>query len=405
MIRSGIVLLLLINSLSLWSQETTMFIPQQYEGVLGGVERLEDIQFYAYPYEFNVVDVRDMKLKYPELEVPDTVEIIIPEFPNFSDITLLMAILREAGSESKLLIWIAGDYERDRVTLYVDETLDRDFTNDGRPKTIRGGKDPISIKVYPYGKKNRSRELKIGVPERNNPIDNAVRELGNFSLLDMTNRFSVGVHAGFGGGKLNYSLDNFDTGFPIWYNVSLAEVQFGLSLNYHFKRLRLGLKGTYQNIKQYTSYYNVRIGEPQVLINPLTNEKTYRENVATENNLDIHSRTRYQLGMIAGLRINLSRYVELQPTITMGYLFYNSGAYISNKFVEPQQIYTHKKDRFVEGGLRFEFITGRLKSLSLGINYNLVNWDPEGFSESFNGDNFQKEYATIGATVGYNIGF
>ncbi|MFT4566362.1 MAG: hypothetical protein ACI9FN_001317 [Saprospiraceae bacterium] len=402
--RIGLVMLLLFSSLYVWGQQT-MIIPQQYEESVQGAERLEDIVFYSYPYEFSSVDVRDMKKRYPELQIADTIEIIPPEFETFSDVTLLMAILRESGSESKLVIWIAGNYERDRVTLYVDETLDRDFTNDGRSRILRAGKNATSIKVYPYGENKRSRNMNISIPERNNPIDNAVRQLGDFSLLSMTNRFSVGVHAGFGGGKLNYNLDNLDTGFPIWYNVTLSEIQIGMSLNYHIEGLRLGLKGTYQSVKQYTSYYNVRIAEPSYIVNANTGERIYRENVATSNNIDLHSSTRFQLGMLAGLRINIGKYLEVQPTATMGYLFYSSGEYIANKFLEPELNFVHKKDPFVEGGIRFEFITGRFRSFSLGMNYTLVNWRPEGFADSFNGENFDKKYSTIGVSVGYNIGF
>lgn len=405
LIRRGLVLGILLNSLIAWAQQGTMFIPQQYEDALSGAERLDDIEFFSYPYVFNTVDVRDMKAKYPELQIPDTIEITPPEFPTFSDITLLMAMLSEPGSESKLVIWIAGNYERDRVTLYVDETFDRDFTNDGRPKTLKAGKDPLQIKVWPYGKSKRYRNMNIAIPERNNPIDNAVRKLGDFSVQNMTNRFSIGIHGGFGASKINYSYDNFDTGFPTWYNVSLAEIQLGLSLNYHIKGLRLGLKGSYQNVKQYTSYYNIRIDEPGYVVNPSNGQRIYRENVATNNNQDLHSSARLQLGLLAGIRINLSKNVEIQPTVSIGYLFYNSGEYISNKFLEPQLSYTHKRDRYMEGGLRFEFVTGRFRSVSLGMNYSLVNWAPEGFAESFNGDNFEKSYSTVGATVGYNIGF
>lgn len=382
-------------------------IPQLYDDKLSGEKTSENVEFFAYPYVSNKIDLRDIKSRFPQLVIDNTLEIIPPDLRIFNDVAVIMAVIdQHLGSEASLIVWIAGNFESNKVTFFIDQTSDRNFLNDLAPEIIKGGYAPKKIEIYPYGKNGTSREFWLSVPKKKqrkivSPKTKRIKK----ERAKMRNTLSVGVHTAVGSAKVYNEYNNFDLGFPAWYNVNLSEKQIGLSANYSFPKFRLGLTGSYQNISQYTSYFYERYAEPENYTDPNTGRRIKRENVAADPNRDIHTRHRYQLGALAAYRISLGRYVEVQPTVTAGYNYFSNGKYISNKHLEPQISFAQKSEPFAEGGLRFEFATGLYRSLFLGGTYGKMWWKPEGYFESFNGDNIQHNYTYWNFIIGYHYGF
>ncbi|MEL6988902.1 MAG: hypothetical protein AAGK97_13905, partial [Bacteroidota bacterium] len=206
---------ILLCFLFLSNAQQTIIFPQQYDDALKGKEINEEITFYSYPYISSLIDVRDIKKKYPELNVENQIQITPPNLARVNSVHVLMGVLAD-GVEKKLLIWLVGDQGTHVVTFFVDTNMDRNFTNDGDPKPILAGDPPTEISIYPNGKDALPRKIGIKVPKPG--IDGkSKRILFRGRRVKMNYNFAIGFHVGVGAGRLTYDFDNLDTGFPTWY--------------------------------------------------------------------------------------------------------------------------------------------------------------------------------------------
>lgn len=382
------------------AQQTIIF-PHQYEDALRGEQEMEDLVFYTYPYLSSSVDVRDIKSKYPQLKIEDYINIVPPNFTNVNTINVLMGVL-SPEREPLLLIWLVGDYGRQTVTFFIDETLDRNFTNDRLPVRLLAGSDPVPMNIYPNGKDALPVKIKMAVPTlKLSRGDKQILFRGR--RAKMNHNFAVGFHAGVGAGKLEYRFNNFETRFPAWYDVSILEKQLGINIAYYLPKFKINVFTQYQNVNQYTSAYNVRTDEPMVIIE--NGVRIKRENVTTINNRDIHSKHRYKVGADLAYRIHAGRFMDIQPTIEAGLMLYGNKEYIADKFQEPDRVFGHASDQFIGASINFEFATGMQKSFNLDINFTKIMWDPDNFFSTFNGDQLEKSYNIWGAHLGYNMKF
>ena len=397
-LRLGVVCLLL--PVCLLGQERSIFIPQQYEDALGGKKVINDLKFYVFPFTSEKVDLRALNRKYPSTELPKQVVINVPFYDELDDAYLFMALIdEEVGAENNLVIWIAANYNSDEVTLYVDENMDHNYeiTN---PYIIKRGDDVYDIKIYPSGTSANQIDLQLNIPESN--IEGLLKTMKTNSFKSkMWHNWVIGITADIGVAKLRHEYNNFETGFPAWYTVSLMEKEVGLTMNYYWPNLRFAAGASYQNIYQYTSYFHTRLDEPMIITSG--NQRVRRENVSTEINKDVHSINRFAFDVLGAYRLHVNSTSELQFIFGGGKILYMSGEYVANKHEIPMDSYSHSSDNFIKGGVQFEFAVGRRKTASFGILYRKTWWNPEGYFESFNGSDLTVNYSTINFHFGYSI--
>lgn len=391
------VLFLFVGQL-LFSQQIT--IPQFYEDKIGNKSMESNVEFYAYPYTSNQIDLRTFKKIYPTFEAPDYITIQAPDLSTNEGAMVLLGLLdRGKDGANSLVIWVAADYFSREVTFYIDRDMDRNYFNDGPAVTLKAGQRKQRVIIKPYGENSLSRELFLSVPR-----DQARKMIGGVDeqkKQKITNQFAIGGHAGFGSGSLTYEYDNLDTGFPAWYTVNMTEKDFGVNLSYNFSKFKVGLDATYQNIFYYTSYLNIRIDNPEIRIDPNTGRSTIVENVAVNRNKDIHAKNRIQWGLSVAYRIHIGS-VEIQPTILGGITTYLPDTYTPD-FSFEEKAYAYSNGAFLEGGLRAEFATGNGGAFFLGIHANKTWWQPEGYFESLNHENLKTEFLIWKGLLGYRV--
>lgn len=354
-----------------------------------------DIQFYFYRYESEIVDLTDFKKKYPLWEGPDSIKIVPPKKMGFRDTVLMMGLLRpDAVSEDELILWITGNYNSNKVTFFIDRTLDRNFRNDGSPIVIEGGKQR-SIEITPQGNRNKIRDILLDVQFKEQFVIRRFKRKVN-------NALSVGVFFGMSVGGLHYQYDDTNIGYPTWYDVHITGRNFGINLSYEFNRFRIGAQFVYQNFFYWTSSLNIRRGEPYSVFVPTTGEHIDFENVLNITNRDIHSKHRFEWGLNLAMRLYASRWLEIQPTLTAGIITYGSEKYIANRFNEAE-VYQHDPDPFVEGGALVEATVGNRKAIFAGVTFNKSWWNPEPFFESLDQENLEIRYNTWRVIIGYKL--
>lgn len=391
----------LFLSFNMFGQQT-LIIPQNYEDALKR-DKQEGVELFVFPYENVNIDVRDMKKRYPELNSEDFVRILPPNLSFYDDVSVLMAVVSDSRSDSTaLIIWLAGNYQSNEVTFFIDKFSSRSFKNAQKIK-LQGGGKAKKVHVYPFGKLGRSPvEMLVSVPKnRDDDLEKLINSRKYKNL--MQNRFAIGGFLGFGSGSIHHDYISTETNFPGWYDVVLSEKLVGLSVSKYFKSFKLELRGTYQNIFQYTSYYKLRYDEPEVIFTA-NGGRYVNENLRVETNQDQHSKHRLKLGLLAAPRIKISKQMEIQPSIGGGYIFFLNEPYLANKFEGFIDAYEQPATQFLELGLNMEMSVGKQKSLTIGFFYNMIDWKPTGFYEAIEGTDINRHYRGYNMSVGYIMG-
>jgi len=383
---------------------SSILIPQTHEDLLKGDKITKNVQFFEYEFRSTKIDVRDMKKKYPDLVVEDFVEIIPPDLYAFGQVSILMAVVNEhKGEKAKLLIWFAGNYRTNNATFFIDDDFDRNYLNDSAPIHVSAGAKPTGIKVYPDGENSRPVELSIKIPKKKRKELSRYTEPIQKIKSKNSNNIVVGVYAGFGSGDVHHDYISTVTNFPGWYDGTLSEKHLGISIDKYFQKFKFGVNASYQNIFQYASHFKLRTGEREVIISP-SGIRTVKENLITNTNIDEHASSRFELGLSTGFRIHLGPLMELQPTVNAGYLFYSGGQYLANRFENSYLRYDQKSDKFIEIGLEFDMVVGYQRSISVGFFYNNVDWNPEGFFDTIEGEDLNRHYRSFSFLLGYRFG-
>ena len=394
-------LLLAVSLLSfvyLSAQQIT--IPQLYEDKIGKQTMESTVDFYTYRYTSNKIDLRTFKKIYPNLEVPDFLEIEAPDLSENKGSMVLLGLLDNGKDQlNSIVVWIAANYFDKEVTFFVDPNMDRNYYNDGPAIVLKPGQRKKRIKVMPNGDETLARELYLQVPR------DRAKLLGYGDTRSrkrkISHQFAIGIHAGFGSGSLEYDYDNLDTGFPTWYTVNVTEKNVGLNLTYNLPNFTFGLNATFQNIFYYTSYLNIRVDNPEFRIEPNSGREILIDNVDIKRNKDIHSKNRIQWGLMAGYRFHI-RNMEIQPLIIGGMTTYMPGTYTPDFSLE-EQTFEYGSNPFLVGGLRAEFATGNGGAFFLGVHGNYTWWDPEGYFESLNQKNLNIRFMIWKGVLGYRM--
>lgn len=387
----------LCTAVYLSAQQIT--IPQLYEDKIGKQAMENSVEFYTYRYTSNKIDLRTFKRIYPQLQAPDFLEIEAPDLSDNEGAMVLLGLLDNGKDQvNSIVIWIAANYFSKEVTFFVDQNMDRNYYNDGPAIVLKPGQRKQRIKIVPKADNSSARDLFLQVPR------DRARLLGYGDSPSrkrkISNQLAVGIHAGFGSGRLEYDYDNLDTGFPTWYTVNVTEKDFGVNLTYNFPKFLLGINATFQNIFYYTSYLNIRVDNPEFRIDPFSGREILVDNVDIKRNKDIHAKNRIQWGLKAGYRFHVGN-MEIQPIVVGGITTYMPNAYTPD-FSFEEEVFSYSSNPFLEGGLRAEFSTGN-GAFFLGVHGNRTWWEPEGYFESLNQENLNIRFMVWKGVLGYRM--
>lgn len=376
-----------------------IIIPNQYEDKLEGTEQQVSENFFPYSYKGALIDLKSFKKRFPGLvQLPDEVQIQAPSFEGFRDSTALIGFIKESSSDpGQLIILLAGNFNTNTVTFFVDRNLDNNFLNDGSPIVIEAGGEAHNIEFFQD--EGVKRKINMQLPDREAFI---LERLGAKKVK--VKGFAIDVHGGVGFGKLHYDYDNLETGFPTWYDVNITEKSIGTSLSYNLSLVTISLSATYQHLFYYTSYLNIRRDNPRLEIDPISGQRRFIDNVDVSRNLDDHSKSKMQLAASLGFRLHVSDYLEFRPFISAGKILHLPDQYIADNR-DDQIIYALPSNNFLESGLTMEVATGARRAFYLTIAGNFLDWQPTGFFEATAHENLKTSFRTWKCLFGYRIGF
>ena len=384
-----------ITSNKLLAQRIQIITPQQIEAGVNKKNITSKELFYSYPFTGEVIDLAGIQQKNASIDLPKSIRITLPDLSGIRDTTLLIGVLKSNQEVvNHLVILIAGDYETNEVTFFVDTNLDNNYNNDGSPLVLQGGTRPTLIELYPANRKVLS--FSLGVPRRLDPIAQKVKELKVHNKKIKTkinNRIAIGLSTGAGIGKLNYNYDNASLGYPTWYNVRFSEKAIKAMLSYDLPKFRIGIDATFINHFYYTSYLNVRFSEP----------KGVKTGVLTERNIDQHALNRLQVGLTAAYKISLSRFSDVQPMISYGKNFYLSDAYYSDNRPGKEKIYALSPNTYLEYGAQMEFTIGYQKAFIFNFVINQLLWEPDGFLAELDTQKLSINHDSWKIMIGYRF--
>ncbi len=392
---------LLVSQLGL---AQTLVLPYDIADKRTGKTQIQQVTFYAYPYQNENIDLRDFKRREPRLQAPDFMMIKGPELMGRKNLTVLIGLIEGVESnEDALIIWLAADYETNNITFFLDNNLDRVFNEKDRFFKLSSTDAAVVVTVKPEKGNIPAQKLSLKVPHQKAEYkDTSTPNSRSKRKLKIINKLAIGLNVGVGVGSLSYRYDNLDIGFPTWYDVNLTEKSVGATLSYNLRYLRFAISANYENTFTYTSYLNFRFDEPEERINSTTGPRII-ENVSVDRNLDKHSTHHFQYAMTLGLRLHPTKGMEFQPFVTVGQINYMSGQYSSNRYTDDM-LFDLPSRYFYDLGLRVEFTTAAYQAFYLDLIYQNRFWRPEGFFELIPHNNLEISNQIWKMTFGYRFG-
>jgi len=378
------------------AQDIQVMLPTQYDGkaVSKKLEFIQDFYIYKAPVHPQI-NLSGFKQLQPDLILPDTLNIDLPEMTDVIDTTLLIGFVQDKiTSSGYLVLLLATNYTTNEVTFYIDSNFNGNYKDD-QPITVLAGKRSVNFELRPPN--GGAINLTLRVPKRLNTEEQnkeLLKQLERKSKKKIYNKLSAGIYAGLGIGQLNYDYTNTDLNFPTWYEVRFTERAMGINLNYETIKFRVGVNATLINHYYYTSYLNVQFAEPRGI----------KSGILTERNIDTHSLNRFQIGGTVAYKIQMSQFSDIQPFVTVGQLFYLSDSYFSDNRPNKEVAYALSADYFYELGVRLDFTIGNEKSIFIDLASNTLKWWPDNFLEGINLTNLGIKHHTWKINFGYRIG-
>lgn len=383
--------------------QNVLVLPDQLADKRKGKESTTYIDFLEYPYQGERIDLRDFKKNHPLLVAPDFVTIKTPDLTGFGQLNILIGMIENVKPDfNAVVIWITATNQDQEVTFFLDSNLDRNFIKDLDILKLDYRDAPRKVTIKPKRGDIPTQELYIKIPKPE-PKKKTREDFVKKEKAKLVNKLAIGVQAGVGLGNLYYEFDNLEKGFPTWYDVNYSQKGAGLHLSYNTYRLRLELAGTFQNHFYYTSYRNIRFGEP-IFPEPGSSIAVI-DNVQVDRNLDEHDINYFEYSVTLGIRFHLSSGMDIQPFVSMGKLAALSGNYVGDRRVGEAGEYEMPASTFYQGGIRFNFTTGYYQSLFIDLAYQNLMWRPTGFFEQFQFENLDINNQIFKFSIGYRFGW
>lgn len=382
-----------------------LVLPDQIADKRKGKESTSEVKFLEYPYQGERIDLRDFKKNHPLLVAPDFVTIKAPDLAGFGQLNVLIGLIEDVKPDfNAVVIWITATDQSQEVSFFLDHNLDRNFKKDLEIIKLNHRDAPYKVTIKPKRGDIPTQVLYIKIPKPK-PEPKNKRSVSNLKKqkAKLVNKLAIGAQAGVGIGNLYYEFDNLAKGYPTWYDVNYSQKGAGLHISYNTYRFRLELAGTFQNHFYYTSYRNIRFGEP-VFPEPGSSIAVI-DNVQVDRNLDEHDRNYFEYSATLGIRFHLSPGMDLQPYFGVGQLAALSGEYVGDRRIGEAGIHELPASTFYQGGIRFNFTTGYYQSLFIDLAYQNLLWRPKGFFEEFEFENLDIDNQIFKFSIGYRFGW
>ncbi|MEP1094074.1 MAG: hypothetical protein ABJG78_03140 [Cyclobacteriaceae bacterium] len=329
----------------------------------------ETIEFFHVKYKTPTLDLRAINT-YTKYTVPESVTVTPPDLSAFDHTTALIGLYGNPN-EPKMLIWLAGNYNYNDVTFFVDYDQDRNFTDDRKTLRIRRGKEPVQVILTP---KEGDQSFWLGLPE----VTVAVKKPKERIEKNLVATFQAGV----GSGDLTYSYNGSTSNTSDGYYVNISEKSLGTALSYYMRNFIVGTSLSYQNHYYYASYH-IEDGIPNTAVNQ-----------------DYHGPNKLHLGLYGLYRFRITEFIELQPLFKYGITHYLKPEY--KPFKNRDEAYPLGASQFFEIGMRFEFTAGTKNVFFLEYARNRQDWEPRGLPGSEQ-DSFESRVKISKFSVGFSV--
>ncbi|MFK7908359.1 MAG: hypothetical protein AB8B69_24730 [Chitinophagales bacterium] len=382
-----------------------------------------NVLFYFYEYESEQLDLRHFRLSNPMLRLilPKKVKVKLPPLKWAKDTTYAVGYMTNGDAkDGSLILMIIGDASTNRPTFFVDRNLDQDFsdekpiifTNDNkkyRNVTIKDRFD--KQKRYDFLLLNPLHQDNIPVESKEIPVeDQEVLEEDIASIPEQLpenpkynikhfnkSSFSLNVNGFIGAGKLRYQYETPVDYYPyVEYELNYVPKGFGLEVGYVYKNIQLNFVGTYENIYYYTSTLNE---DYQPYIN---GEGQLKNPAKTLTNIDYVPRKKYSYGLDLGYNFNLGDKTALMPFVQYTNYNYDENFYNADVRKEDQS-YPFEERYALGGGLTLKMMLNPKSMLTYKVLYQRVNFDPVGFFQTEQMENFELEQEQVLISVGYTL--
>ncbi len=327
------------------------------------------ISWFELDYKYPMLNLKGLK-ELTDHQLPDSLVIVPPELNLYSKMTVLVGVTGDIDQPT-IIIWLAGNYHTNRITLFTDQDQDRDFSNDRKPLKIRRGGELAKIRVITH---QGDLMLDLLPPPRLTEV---------YQLRPVQDGLSLSFIAGIGVGELDYRFIDLTYDQPTTYDVRFVEKGLKAGLTYQWRKFQLGGSVAFQNHFFYTSTLAIKKGDPIRLEVPDPNfpgRTTFVtvENVEKLTNKDVHSKNRIQTTLHGSYSFEFGNNFALQPVMGVGLISYLEPEYtrLDN---EENEVYAMKPFVFYEFGLRTEFTVGLQKAIYLEFLRATELWRPENF--------------------------
>lgn len=325
-------------------QNGAAFLDEEFRVNAPGEQNFQNIDFYTLRYRTSTLDLRTIN-QFTKYTVPESIVITPPDLSSF-DHTVVLIGLYGNPDDPNIIIWLAGNYDYNRITFHLDFDQDRNFTDDSRVVRMGRGEEPKEVTITT---KNGPQTLFLSAPK------NRVKSTVN-NKKKVINRPVFGFQAGIGSGDLTYGYINNTTGEDVDYYVNVSEKSFGVNGSYYFARAIVGASALFQNHYHYASY-------------------TLLDGQQTSNvNTDLHSPNKVQFGLYAAYRQRIGQFAEIQPLVRYGVAQYTNPEYKIDRYSDVA--YDLEASKFLEYGFRIEFTAGIENLFFIEILRNKQDWQP-----------------------------
>ncbi len=373
-------------------------LPDELRVQLNQSQGLEgDVEFYKINYRTSTIDLRGIK-KQTNLDIPESIVIKPPRLNSFDHTVTLVGI---AGTQDnvEVIIWLAGNYEYDNMTFFIDTNQDRDFTNDVKPIRMSAGDEPKEIEI-----------LVGGVPTKMflNSLKPVKKKKKPIARIE--NQFSMAILAGVGSGQLDYRFQDLTLGYPTWYSASTNEKNLGVSFAYDFRKFAFGASIIGQNNFFYTSTLTVQVGEPfyrtsssgSILSTTASNRQILIQDIEEYINDDDHPGNKLQWSFFALYKFQVSSTIDIQPLVRFGRVSHFNGEYV-RLADEPSEIYEMPDSFFYAYGMRVEFAIGISRGFYVEYVRDHLKWEPTDFLRNNPYSDFESTFNIGKFNLGYRF--
>lgn len=380
----------------------------------------QNVVFYFYEYESEDLDLRHFRLSNPMLRLilPKKVKVKLPPMKWAKDTTYAVGYVSNGeAKDGSLVLMIIADADSRLPTFYIDQNLDRDFS-DEKPIVFPNGnkkyrqvaiKDKFDkAKKYDFLLLNPLYQENIRVeshevPEKEDKeitmvIDELPKDDKNkFNMRTFNeNSFYINLNGFIGTGKLKYEYEKPINYYPyVEYELSYIPKGFALEFGYVYKNLQLNFIGTYENLFYYTSTLDTSF---QHFIDNKGDLQTPKK---TWTNIDLLSKNKFSYGLDLGYNLNLGEKFALTPFVQ--YTRYNFEENQYNADIRRQNKVFSLQERYaIGGGITMKMMLSSRSILTYRILYQDINFQPENYLPE-ESDNFQLEFEQVLIGIGYTF--